>query len=66
VVAAAAVLRSLPDVPVGLVLRRGGLSVDEAVPLLGAPLLGVLPEVERGGSRASVRVACGLLDGMAA
>ena len=66
VVAAAAVLRSLPDVPVGLVLRRGGLSVDEAVPLLGAPLLGVLPEVDRGGSRASVRVACGLLDGMAA
>jgi hypothetical protein len=66
VVAAATVRRSLPDVPVGLVLRRGGLSVDEAVPLLGAPLLGVLPEVDRATSRAAARVASGLLDGLAA
>ena len=45
-VAARAVLRSLPDVPTGIVLRRGGFGVGEAVDLLGAPLLGVLPPVD--------------------
>lgn len=64
--AAAAVLRSLPDLPAGVVLRRGGFGVSEAVDLLGAPLLGVLPPVDRSGDRAARRIAAGLMDGMAA
>jgi cellulose biosynthesis protein BcsQ len=65
-VAAGSVLRSLPDLPVGIVLRRGGFSTDEARELLGAPLLGVLPSVDRSSQRASLRVAAGVLDGLAA
>jgi hypothetical protein len=65
-VAARAVLRSLPDVATGVVLRRGGFGVGEAADLLGAPLLGVLPPVDRPSERAAVRVAAGLVDGLAA
>ncbi|HEY8300725.1 MAG TPA: hypothetical protein VIG48_02380 [Jatrophihabitans sp.] len=64
--AAAAVLRSLPDVAVGLVLRRGGFGVAEAVDLLGAPLLGVLPPIDRPAERVARRVAAGIVDGIAA
>lgn len=64
--AAAAVLRSLPDLPVGLVLRRGGFGVAEAVELLGVPLLGVLPPVDRPADRVARRVAAGIVDGVAA
>jgi Mrp family chromosome partitioning ATPase len=63
-VAARAVLRSLPDIPAGVVLRRGGFGVGEAVDLLGAPLLGVLPPVDRPSERASARIAAGLVDAM--
>ena len=63
-VAARAVLRSLPDVPTGVVLRRGGFGVGEAVELLGAPLLGVLPPVDRPSERAALRIAAGLVDGV--
>ncbi len=68
-VAARSVLRSLPDIPTGIVLRRGGLATVEAMPLLGAPLLGVLPGVDRnaaGTVRAAARIASGVLDGLAA
>ena len=65
-VAARAVLRSLPDVPTGIVLRRGGFGVGEAVDLLGAPLLGVLPPVDRPSERPAARIAAGLIDGVAA
>lgn len=64
--AARAVVRSLPDLPVGLVLRRGGIGVAEAVDLLGLPLLGVLPPVDRPAERAARRVAAGIVDGVAA
>lgn len=63
-VAAGAVLRSLPDVPVGVVLRRGGFEVGEAVDLLGVPLLGVLPAVDRPATRPARRVAAGIVDGV--
>jgi secretion/DNA translocation related CpaE-like protein len=67
-VAAGAVLRSLPDVPTGVVLRRGGLATVEAMPLLGVPLLGVLPPADRAGGapRAAARIASGVLDGLVA
>lgn len=64
-VAARAVLRSLPDLPTGVVLRRGGFGAGEAADLLGAPLLGVLPPVDRPSERAAVRIAAGLVDGLA-
>jgi len=53
-------------VPVGVVLRRGPVPVAEAVALLGAPLLGVLPASApaTGVPRAVGRVAAGLLDGL--
>jgi len=63
-VAAAAVLRSLPDIPVGVVLRRGSFGVDEAIELLGAPLLGVLPATDRPSGRSTARVALGVVDGL--
>jgi cellulose biosynthesis protein BcsQ len=65
-VAAGAVLRSLPDVPVGVVLRRGTFAVDEAIDLLGAPLLGVLAPIDRPSERAALRVAAGVVDGLVA
>ncbi|HVU92212.1 MAG TPA: hypothetical protein VHC23_08255 [Jatrophihabitans sp.] len=42
-VAAHAVIRGLPDVPVGVVIRRGELPGPEAARLVDAPLLGELP-----------------------
>jgi cellulose biosynthesis protein BcsQ len=65
-VAAGAVLRSLRDVPVGVVLRRGTFAVDEAIDLLGAPLLGVLGPIDRPCERATLRVAAGVVDGLVA
>jgi cellulose biosynthesis protein BcsQ len=65
--AARAVLGSLPDVPAGVVLRRGALPVSDAVALLGVPLLGELPPLDRAqASRVTARVAAGVLDGLAA
>lgn len=72
VAAARAVLRSVAGVAVGVVVRRGSLPVGDAVQLLGAPLLGVLPALDRDGPpsrrlpRASARVASGVLDGLTA
>jgi hypothetical protein len=72
IAAARAVLRSLPDVATGLVLRRDELSAAEAAALIGLPLLGELPPLEhvpppaRRPSRAATRVAGGVLDGLAA
>lgn len=69
VAAARAVVRSLPDGALGAVVRRGELPVDEAVDVLGVPLLGVLPPVDRQTPvdrlpRVASRVALGLLDGL--
>ena len=68
VVAGRAVLRTLDGRPVGVVLRRGGMALAEAVPLLGAPVLGVVPPSARpeAPSRAAGRFARGVLDGVAA
>jgi hypothetical protein len=65
--AARSVLRTLPDVAVGAVVRRGAIGVDHTAALLGVPLLGVLPPLDRTAavSRAAARVACGVLDGLA-
>lgn len=70
--AARAVVRSLPDVAVGAlgavgaVVRRGQVPVEDAVAVLGVPLLGVLPAVDRPAERAVARLARGLLDGVLA
>jgi secretion/DNA translocation related CpaE-like protein len=65
IVAASAVLRTLAGVRVGVVLRRAGMAAAEALALLDVPLIGVLPSAERP-SRASARVANGVLDGLVA
>lgn len=68
--AARAVLSSVRDVPVGVVMRRGSLPVGDAVRLVGADLLGVLPAVDRSLSassrlpRVATKVATGVLDGL--
>jgi secretion/DNA translocation related CpaE-like protein len=69
VAAARAVWRSLPNDRCGVVVRRGELPAREVAELIGAPLLGVLPAMERGQlaerlPRAEVRVAAGLVDGL--
>ncbi len=65
--AARSVLATLPGGPVGVVLRRGGLPIDDAAARLGAPLLGVLPPLDRAITpRSAARVAAGVLDGLAA
>ena len=72
IAAARAVLRSLPDVATGLVLRRDELTAAEAADLIGVPLLGELPPLDhvpppaRRPSRVAARVAGGVLDGLAA
>jgi cellulose biosynthesis protein BcsQ len=72
IAAARAVLRSLPDVATGLVLRRGELTAGEAAALIGSPLLGEIPPLDhmpppaRRPSRAATRLAGGVLDGLAA
>jgi hypothetical protein len=65
--AARSVLRSLGGVAAGAVLRRGSMPTADAVGLLGVPLVGVLPALDRRsvGSRAGSRVAAGVLDGLA-
>jgi hypothetical protein len=66
------VRRSVPEVPVGVVLRRGALPATDASGLLAVPLLGELPPLEhvpppaQRPSRALTRVAGGVLDGLAA
>jgi hypothetical protein len=68
--AARAVLRSLPTVPVGAVLRRGALPSADAADVLAVPMLAELPPVDhvpppaRRPSRALNRVAAGVLDGL--
>ena len=71
--AARAVVSALPDVSVGAVVRRGEVPLGDAVPLLGAALLGVVPRVTSGlplgrgrPPRSLVRVAAGILDGLSA
>lgn len=70
-VAAHAVASALPEVPIGVVLRRGEVAPREAAALVGAPLLGELPpRVGRAGldparlPRALQGVAAGVLDGL--
>lgn len=73
-VAAHAMVSALPQLPVGVVIRRGELEPDEAAELVGAPLLGVLPAL--GSSRlvldadrpprSIARVAAGVLAGLRA
>jgi hypothetical protein len=71
-VAAHAQLAALPEVPIGLVTRRGEVSSRDAAALVGCPLLGEVPAL--GGSplqlvpdrlpRALARVAEGVLGGL--
>jgi hypothetical protein len=71
-VAAHAQVAVLPELPIGLVVRRGEVSADDAATLVGCPLLGELPAL--GGSRlelrpdrlprAIARVAAGVLGGL--
>lgn len=72
VVAAHAAVSALPELPVGLVVRRGEVPAAEAAALVGRPLLGELPAL--GGAhrlcadrlpRVARRVAAGILDGLA-
>jgi hypothetical protein len=69
--AARAVVSALPDVNVGTVLRRGEVPLGDAVPLVGAALLGVLPRPAGGlplgrgrPPRSLARVAAGIVDGL--
>jgi hypothetical protein len=64
--AARAVVASLPDAALGVVLRRGSLPSADAVAWLGVPLLGLLPPLARPSSpsRVTARVAAGVLDGL--
>jgi hypothetical protein len=72
IAATRAVMRLLPDVSTGLVLRRGELTPAEAAALIGLPLLGELPSLDHvhppahRPSRAATRLAGGVLDGLAA
>jgi secretion/DNA translocation related CpaE-like protein len=71
-VAAHAVVSALPELPVGVVVRRGDVSGAEAARLVGAPLLGELPPVSSTRfvldparlPRAAERVAGGVLAGI--
>jgi Mrp family chromosome partitioning ATPase len=46
-VAAHGVVAALPEVPLGVVVRRGALPASRAAALVGAPLLGALPALGR-------------------
>jgi hypothetical protein len=71
-VSAHASASALPELPVGLVVRRGTVTAGEAAALVGRPLLGELPAL--GASRfaldparlprAAARVAAGVLAGL--
>jgi secretion/DNA translocation related CpaE-like protein len=71
-VAAHATVRGLPEIPLGLVLRRGPVAAAAAAQLIGAPLLGELPAIRAGGAaldpdrlpRAAERLASGVLLGL--
>ncbi|HEX3335953.1 MAG TPA: hypothetical protein VHS54_05785 [Jatrophihabitans sp.] len=71
-VAAHAVAGALPELPIGVVVRRGDVGPGDAAELVGAPLLGVLPGLRaaipaldpRRLPRSAARVAGGVLDGL--
>lgn len=71
-VAAHATVSALPELPVGVVVRRGGIEPGEAARLVGVPLLGVLPTLAGGPltvdasrpPRSIARVAAGVLAGL--
>jgi hypothetical protein len=73
-VAAHAVVSGLPELPAGVVVRRGDLDARDVAELVGCPLLGELPA--RAGwasaldpyrpARTVARVAAGVFNGMAA
>lgn len=74
VVAAYAAVSALPELPVGLVVRRGAIGGREAAELIGRPLLGELPSLGAAGfpgvdagrlPRSHTRVAAGILRGLA-
>lgn len=72
-VAAHAVTSALPELPLGVVVRRGEIAASEAARLVGVPLLGVLPALRSAAfafdpdrlPRAAARVARGVLAGAA-
>ncbi|MFN2560734.1 MAG: pilus assembly protein FlpE [Jatrophihabitans sp.] len=72
-VAANAVAAALPELPAGVVVRRGEVDAGQAAQIVGCPLLGALPalrsspfELDPGRlPRAAARVATGLLRGTA-
>ena len=72
-VAAHAVVSALPDVARGLVVRRSSVPGPDAAALVGCPLLGALPPLDRSPfeldpyrlPRAFARVAGGVLHGLA-
>jgi hypothetical protein len=72
-VAAHAMVAALPELPVGVVVRRGEVAPVEAAGLVGASLLGVLPALGPGRvtidpnrpPRHAARVAAGVLAGVA-
>jgi hypothetical protein len=71
--AARAVLAALPDVPVGVLLRRGDVPMDDVAALLGVGPMGTVPAAARGVDltdgrvpRGLARVAAGVLDGVGA
>lgn len=71
-VAAHAVVAALPEVPIGLVARRGEVPARDAAGLVGCPLLGELPALGHSRAelrperlpRAAARVAAGVLGGL--
>jgi hypothetical protein len=71
-VAAHALAGTLPELPVGLVLRRGEVPARDAAALVGCPLVGELPPLGRARTvldpsrlpRSLARVAAGLLAGL--
>ena len=71
-VAAHALVDALPELPLGVVVRRADVDPSRAAHLIGPPSLGVLPPLTAGRRfdvarlpRATVRVADGVLAGLA-
>jgi hypothetical protein len=70
-VAAHTAVRGLPDVPLGVLVRRGAVHPESCAQLLGVPLLGSLPPLHSGAPidphrlpRTTARVAAGLFAGL--